>query len=332
MKTAARFSLQRIVALDRAIRAGEYPNAMTIARELEVGHRTVQRDVEFFRDRLGAPLGFDRRRNGYYYTKENYQLPLMKLTEGELIALFLAERVLQQYRGTPYAHDLSKAFDKITAGLSSQVTVDLAHFAEGLSFRTTTASDMDAALFGELDAAIQNRRRLAIRYYSASRGEETAREVDPYHLASVDGHWYLVAKCHLREEIRMFTPSRIRSLTPTGHLFDRPDNFRINDYLSQSFGVLRGTDGENYCVRLRFSGEAVKYIGERIWHASQKFEQSDEDHLILELKLGHLREVERFALSWGSCCEVLEPLELRDKMRRDLSETAKYYSNPSIDP
>src|SRR5438309_226802 len=51
MKIAVRFSLQRIAALDRAIRAGEYPNAWTIARELEVGHRTVQRDVEFLRDR-----------------------------------------------------------------------------------------------------------------------------------------------------------------------------------------------------------------------------------------------------------------------------------------
>ena len=69
MKIAVRFSLQRIAAFDRAIRAGEYPNARTIARELEVGHRTVQRDVEFLRDRLGAPLAFDRRRNGYYYNR-----------------------------------------------------------------------------------------------------------------------------------------------------------------------------------------------------------------------------------------------------------------------
>src|SRR6185312_14518287 len=69
VKTAARFSLERIAALDRAVRAGEYPNAASLARRLEVGRRTVQRDVEFFRDRLGAPLAFDQRRNGYYYTE-----------------------------------------------------------------------------------------------------------------------------------------------------------------------------------------------------------------------------------------------------------------------
>ena len=110
MKTAARFSLERIAALDRAVRAGEYPNAKTIARLLEVSHRTVQRDVEFLRDRLGAPLEYDPVRNGYVYRDPAFRLPFLTLTEGELVALFLAERVLQQYRGTPYAADLARAF------------------------------------------------------------------------------------------------------------------------------------------------------------------------------------------------------------------------------
>ena len=329
MKIAVRFSLQRIAALDRAVRAGEYPNARTIARELEVGHRTVQRDVEFLRDRMGAPLVFDPRRNGYYYSVLDYHLPLMTLTEGELLALFLAERVLQQYRGTPYAADLSRAFRKITAGLSGRVTVDLAHLGEGHSFRTTAAPGLDPETFRDLDAAIRGRRRLAIRYYSASRDEETAREVDPYHLASVDGQWYLVGHCHLRGEVRMFAPSRIRSMGSTGATFESPGDFRIDDYLARSFSVLRGAEGEIYRVRLRFTGEAVKYVRERTWHASQSTEETGDGGLILGLMVGHLREVERFALSWGASCEVLEPSELRERMALAASEAARYYSPPN---
>jgi predicted DNA-binding transcriptional regulator YafY len=245
MKVAVRFSLQRIAALDRAIRAGEYPNARTIARELEVGHRTVQRDVEFLRERLGAPLVFDPRRNGYYYAEPDYRLPLMTLTEGELLALFLAERVLQQYRGTPYAADLSRAFGKITAGLSGRVTVDLAHLGAGHSFRTTAPSGLDPVTFRGLEAAIRGRRRLAIRYYSASRDEETTREVDPYHLASVDGQWYLVGHCHLRGEVRMFAPGRIRSMEATGTTFEPPGDFLVDDYLARSISVLRGPEGQS---------------------------------------------------------------------------------------
>ncbi len=325
MKLAVRFSIQLIAALDRAIRAGEYPNARTIARELEVGHRTVQRDVEFLRERLGAPLAFDQRRNGYYYAEPDYHLPLMTLTEGELLALFLAERALQQYRGTPFAADLARAFRKVTAGLSERVTVDLAHLGEGHSFRTTAASGLDPGLFRDLEAAIRARRRLAIRYYSASSDEETAREVDPYHLASVDGQWFLVAHCHLRGEVRMFSPSRILSRAPTGIIFEPPADFRIDDYLAGSLSVLRGTGGESHRVRLRFSGNATKYVRERTWHESQTLEETPEGDLILGLTVGHLREVERFALGWGATCEVLEPPELRARVARELSAAAGKY-------
>jgi predicted DNA-binding transcriptional regulator YafY len=325
MKIAVRFSLQRIAAFDRAIRAGEYPNARTIARKLEVGHRTVQRDVEFLRERMGAPLVFDPRRNGYYYSEPDFRLPLMTLTEGELLALFLAERVLQQYRGTPYAADLSRAFGKITAGLSERVTIDLAHLGEGHSFRTTAASGLDPETFRHLDAAIRSRRRLAIHYYSASRDEETAREVDPYHLASVDGQWYLVGHCHLRGEVRMFVPSRIRSVGATGITFESSGDFRVDDYLARSFSVLRGAEGEVYRVRLRFTGEAVKYVRERTWHPSQSSELTPEGDLIVGLEVSHLREVERWVLSWGAECMAIEPAELKERVARTLAEAASRY-------
>jgi predicted DNA-binding transcriptional regulator YafY len=329
MKIAARFSLERIVALDQAVRAGKYPNAGTIARALEVGHRTVQRDVEFMRDRLGAPLAFDSRRNGYYYAEPDYRLPVLSLTEGELVALFLAERALQQYRGTPYAADLARAFRKVTLGLSDQVTVDLGHLGEAHSFRTTASSGLDPGLFRDLAAAIRGRRRLALRYFTASRDQETAREVDPYHLASVDGQWYLVGHCHLRGEVRMFAPGRIRALEPTGATFEPPAGFRIDDYLSMSFAVLRGGEGEVHRVRLRFTGEAVKYVQERPWHASQTLEPVGDGGLLLSMELGHLREVERFALSWGADCEVLEPAELRERVARHLAKASAPYI-PSV--
>ena len=72
------------------------------------------------------------------------------MTEGELVALLLAERVLQQYQGTPYAPDLARAFAKITAGLTDLVTVDLRHL-EGLhSFRTTASVPFEPEIFRDL--------------------------------------------------------------------------------------------------------------------------------------------------------------------------------------
>ena len=165
---------------------------------------------------------------------------------------------------------------------------------------------------------------MKIRYYSASRDEETEREVDPYHLANVDGDFYLVAFCHSRLSVRMFLPARIRSVEPTGATFEPPAGFRIDHYLADSFAVLRG-DGESHHVRLRFSGEAVRYVRERLWHPSQALEDQPDGSLVLAFTVGHLREVERFALSWGADCRVLGPEPLRVAVARNLVLASAQY-------
>lgn len=47
MKGATRFAMERLAAIDRAIRAGDYPNASSFAERMEVDARTIQRDLEF---------------------------------------------------------------------------------------------------------------------------------------------------------------------------------------------------------------------------------------------------------------------------------------------
>jgi predicted DNA-binding transcriptional regulator YafY len=110
--------------IDRALRAGTWPNARTLAELLEVNPRTVRRDIESMRDQLHAPIEFDSRRNGYHYTEPSYRLPFSQLTEGELVALFVAEQILGRYRGTPYGPDLARAFAKLTAALTDPIDVD----------------------------------------------------------------------------------------------------------------------------------------------------------------------------------------------------------------
>lgn len=328
MRTSTRPPLERIAAIDRAVRAGEYPGVSDIAARLEVCRRTVLRDVEFLRERLHAPLGFDTARQGYYYTDPAFRLPYLTLSEGELLALFLAERVLQQHRGTPYAADLARAFKKVTAGLGDRVTVDLNHLGSLRSFRATAPDAVEPEVFRGLDAAVTDRRRVAIEYWSAGRDEVTDREVDPYHLASVDGHWYAIAYCHLRGQVRVFRASRVRSLRPTGATFETPEGFSVGAYLGGALGVLRGDEGELHRVRLRFRGTAARFVRDEIGHASAVWEARPRGELELTLTLSHLREVEMWALSWVPEVEVLEPDVLRTRFARALTLAAKSHGSP----
>jgi predicted DNA-binding transcriptional regulator YafY len=324
MKVASRPLLRRLAHLHRAISAGEYPNAFTVARELEVNPRTVYRDIDFLRDELNAPVEFCPRRNGYYYREGSYTLPLFELTEGELIALFLAERVLQHFHGSPFVRDLEAAFRKLTAGLPETVTLNLAHLSEACSVRVPDLSAAEARRFARLVRATQELAQLEVVYWTASREAETRRIIDPYHLVSIEEGWYLVAYCHLREEIRMFVPGRMRSLQETGEHFERPAGFRIEDYLDGSFGAIRG-GGPVQTVRLRFSPHAAQYVREKVWHPSQKMRTLRDGSVELVLRVNHFLEVEQWVLSYGSECEVLEPEKLREKVASEMRRALQAY-------
>jgi predicted DNA-binding transcriptional regulator YafY len=106
--STARPPLKRMMAIHHALRAQTWPTDSSLAGALEVNPRTIRRDLTYMQDQLRAPIAFDRGRQGYGYTQATYQLPFLRLTEGELVALFLAEQMLRQYRGTPYGPDRAR--------------------------------------------------------------------------------------------------------------------------------------------------------------------------------------------------------------------------------
>jgi predicted DNA-binding transcriptional regulator YafY len=212
----------------------------------------------------------------------------------------------------------------LTARLPDEVTIDLSHLADAYSFRGPDVGAGDVRLFRRVARAVRQGRQLVLVYWTASRDQEVKRVVDPYHLTSVSGDWYLVAYCHLREDVRMFVPSRIRSAQETGERFERPADFSIDAYLDGSFRALRG-DGKPQQVRLRFTAEAARWVGEKVWHPSQQVRRCKDGGLELTLKLTSLIEVKRWAMSCGAGCKVLEPEELRQDVVREMKDTLRFY-------
>src|SRR5512140_310324 len=84
--------LERMMRIHRAILSGSYPNATSLAADLEVCTKSVHRDLEFMRDRLGLPLEYDGTHVGFHYTQEVTSFPTLQITEGELFALLVAEK------------------------------------------------------------------------------------------------------------------------------------------------------------------------------------------------------------------------------------------------
>jgi len=300
--------LERMLRIHQAVSSGQFPNASTLASEIEVASKTIHRDIEFMRDRLNLPIEFDSTRNGYHYTEEVSAFPTMQITEGELFALVVAEKALQQYRGTSFEKPLLSAIKKMEQALPDTISVNLADIEQTISFRTRAEPILDLKIFDVLAKAVSERKQLELAYRKPGQPKGEARVVDPYHLANINGEWFLFAYDHARKDIRTFVPARIQSVHPTGKIFERPRKFSLEERLRDSFGVHSG-EGE-YEVVIRFSPRAADYIREKKWHESQQLRELKGGGVELRLKLSSLLEVERWILGWGGDAVVIKPLEL----------------------
>jgi proteasome accessory factor B len=313
--------LERMLRIHQALQSGKFPNATTLAREIEVATKTIHRDIEFMRDRLGLPVEFNPGKNGYHYTEEVSAFPNIQITEGELFALIVAEKALQQYRGTSFEKPILSAIRKMEQSLPDTISINLADIGQTISFRTRAEPILNLEIFDTLARAAAHRQQIELAYRKPGRKEIEPRLVDPYHLANINGEWYLFAYDHARKDIRTFVPARVQSVKLTGKIFERPQKFSLEKRLRDSFGVHSG-EGE-YEVVIRFNARAADYVREKKWHESQQLRELKGGGVELRMKLSSLMEIERWILSWGGDAKVLKPRELAEAVRKSAKAILK---------
>lgn len=325
---ATRPRVYRFSYIDKKVKAGRYPNSCALADDLGVSRRTILRDVEFMKDSLYAPLEYCPKNRGYYYTESDYSLGLLKLTEGELLSLFLGHNLLTQCKGTPYEQQVKSAFNKICFNLQETVEVDLNRLSDFISFdlEPLRGEEKEVALhFKDAGRAIKEKRTISIVHYSIQRDVCKERLVDPYQIRFYRGAWYLVGYCHLRKEIRIFALDRIKSLQLTNKGFTPAAAFNSDKYFSDSFEMFRGPNIQR--IKIWFSPDQARYIKERIWHQSQKIKENPDGSLIISLETSGLFQVKRWVLSFGDGAKVLAPEELVLEIIRELTAATSLYSN-----
>src|SRR5687768_8631478 len=135
------------------IQAGKFPNATTLGHELEVSARSVGRDIEFMRERMSLPITYDDVRHGFYYDGEVAAFPSLTISEGELFALAVAEKALQQYRGTSFEAPLMSALKKMSDSLPDSISLNLDDWNDSISFRTSAEAILNLDIFDKLAQA-----------------------------------------------------------------------------------------------------------------------------------------------------------------------------------
>jgi predicted DNA-binding transcriptional regulator YafY len=175
-------------------------------------------------------------------------------------------------------------------------------------------ADEPVPLLGPLSEAVWEAQRIQIAY---DRGDKTVdRILDPLGLVLKAGVWYLVAAAD--GQPRTYRVSRVVRVTPMDERFERPDGFDLAAFWTESSAAYE-RDTPRVDVKLRLPGDRLPrlhgVVGDRPYETLVRLEEPDPDGwLRVRITLDWPNEVVPQILAIGPDCELLEPLELRDRI------------------
>lgn len=320
---SSRPPIERMLRIHEELQREAFTNCTKLSGTLEVSRKTIVRDIAFMRERLELPIEFNPRLNAYRYTHPVSAFPTVQVSEGELLALLVARKALEQYRGTPFHRQLQVSFEKLTRGLQDRISFSPADELQSVSFKNVGLGKADLAVFNTLSRATLRQFEVEFDYRKPGETKAARRHVQPYHLSHRENLWYLVGFDTARAALRTFALPRISNATVLKTTFTRPADFSPEKFFANALGVLGGE--RDYRVVIRFSAGVADRVREREWHESQTLRNLPDGRLELQLRLGALPEIERWVLTWGADAEVLQPKELRERLKATASRLLGLY-------
>jgi proteasome accessory factor B len=315
-----RVAYERALRIDSELRAHHHVSKRELAAILEVAPRTVQRDLEFLRDRMRRPLAYDAAQRAYCYTERVTPLGDVHLTDRDLRALVTAKSAQM-----PAASTGDSMLAAIALSLPHQTAERLARLQGAFYFKPFGEAIMSPEIFDALLTAVIDSAEVRFGYDKLAHREHETRVAQPLTLCCIDRMWYLLARDRMRNALRTFALPRISDLSRTGRFFRRPRRFSTEKHLAESFGLITGEKLQ--LVSIRFDAFAGRLVRERMWHHSQKIEELPDGTCLMTIWVGRFEEIERWILSWGEHARVLLPVELVTRVKHSILSMKRQYAD-----
>lgn len=302
-----------------------------IQSELEVSRATLKRDFQYLRDRLNAPIVYDREAGGYRFDAatgggKSFALPGLWFNASEIHALLMMQNLLAEVQPGLLGPQIAPLQTRLQSLLGSQ---DDAPEEVTRRIRIVHAAKRCADLryFELIASALLKRRRLVVRHWNRGRNEETEREISPQRLVFYRDNWYLDAWCHLREEVRSFGVDAIRHAS----LLEKPAKEiaarKLDEVLGAGYGIFSGARVQ--WAKLRFTPEAARWVAAEQWHPRQRAHTDAQGRFLLEIPYANPTELVMDILRHGADVEVLAPDSLRQAVRDEMISALKAYDRPA---
>jgi len=321
---------ERFYKIHQLLEARRLVSFDEMKRTCEVSRATLQRDLEYMRTRLNAPILYDRELGGYRFAREapqigaQYELPGLWFNSQEIHALLTMQHLLANLDpGGLLAQHIEPLQSRLNTllGTTQDPIGEIRRrvLVVGVGKRT-----LKLAHFERVGSALLRRKRLQISYFARGNGETTEREVSPQRLVHYRENWYLDAWCHTREDLRNFAVDSILHVDVIERRAKEVARRTVESVLGPGYGIFTGASVQT--AQLRFTPQRARWVSAENWHPQQRGEFDADGSYVLRLPYADDRELIMDILKYGADCEVLGPAKLRSAVRKQLLKAAQHYA------
>lgn len=305
--------------------------ANDIAKEGDVSLRTAYRDISDLQ-LAGFPIYEEKEgKSTRWRFMEDYRFRIPEpFTLTELLCLHLGGDLFNVFKGTVFHKSQQSILTKIRNLLPPETLAYLDRIRSAYQMGGGPCKDYScfSEVIGQLNRAAAERKTVEFGYWSLKSDQRTTRKVDPYKIWFYDGTIYVIGRCHLRADIRTFVLDRINMLRMTEDCFKIPPEFSFDDYIRHSFKVMQD---ELHAVTIRISPSWARYVGEKIWHESQRIQKLIDGGIEITFKVAGLNEIRQWVMGMGPEAVVVAPEELKILVVKSLKRTIEHYRGISED-
>lgn len=323
---------ERIYQIDQLLNGKRSVTFQEMMDRLEVSRATLKRDLAYMRDRLNAPIIFDKEIGGYRFDKQGhgtqFELPGLWFTAEEIHALLTMQHLLSGLdTGGLLGPHIKPLLSRLTAILGTKDD-SIEQLNKRIKFETVGNRHFNLDHFQVVGSALLRRKRLIIDYLARSVNEFTTREISPQRLVYYRDNWYLDAWCHTKKDIRSFSVDSIKKAEILEKKSEDISERKLNDVLGSGYGIFSGTNIK--WVTLRFTVERAKWVAAEKWHPNQKgkFLKDGSYELKVPFTLDH--ELVMDIMKYGSDVIVVEPEDLKRTIQIKHQEAADNYHEQTL--
>jgi len=275
--------------------------------------------------KLGVPLEYvaddEHGRSGYRVLKELYFLDEIRFTMEEGIVLAALQRGAEV--GDAVGESLRSALSKV--GVDSPLNEALRESAgeqQLLDPRLPSGNRPEESVLAVLTETLAARCPVRFSYYTLGTGTISERTVEPFGVGYFHGNWYLVGRDRDKNEERVFRTSRIRGevVALATADYEIPADFNLRDRVG--IPPWRYREGPGETVTIRFDPDIAWMIKENL-QPGQSIECEPDGGGVLKMEVTEPSGLIRWVAQYGPAAEILEPKDLREKMRAHLEQVLR---------